>query len=199
MQYYFKQFFGLHSSGIIFSFLIKRSRQKAIEIEIAFFHPLGNPKGRTLDHFFNASHIRHNFPYKLILYQWVSLNISEVINENSTSAFNYLDDFSCSQKIYDLFLLFCTIMAFLKIGILQIVRRVLGCKSGEKSGEFGFGYLIKTQKLLSHVLFQQGRIQGLGKGVGCWHKSSENVSTSVFLYLDIWWSFKREGATAASP
>ena len=40
------------------------SRQKAIEIEIAFFHSLGNPKGRTLDHFFYASHIRHNFPYK---------------------------------------------------------------------------------------------------------------------------------------
>ena len=39
---------------------------KAIEIEIAFFHPLGNPKGLTLDHFFYASHIHHNFPYKLI-------------------------------------------------------------------------------------------------------------------------------------
>ena len=36
------------------------------EIEIAFFYPLGNPKGRTLDHFFYALHIRHNFPYKLI-------------------------------------------------------------------------------------------------------------------------------------
>ena len=42
------------------------SRQKALEIKIAFFHSLGNPKGRTLDHFFYASHIRHNFPYKLI-------------------------------------------------------------------------------------------------------------------------------------
>ena len=49
-----------------FSFLIKKSRQKAIEIEMAFFHPLGNHKGRTLDHFFHASHIRHNVPYKLI-------------------------------------------------------------------------------------------------------------------------------------
>ena len=66
MQYYFKQSFVLHSSEVIFSFLIKTSRQKAIEIEIAFFHCLGNPKGRTLDHFFYASHIRHNFPYKLI-------------------------------------------------------------------------------------------------------------------------------------
>ena len=44
----------------------KESRQKAIEIEIAFFHSLGNPKGHTLDHFFYASHTRQNFPYKLI-------------------------------------------------------------------------------------------------------------------------------------
>ena len=38
--------------------------QKATEIETAFLHSLGNPKGRTQDHFFHASHIRHNFPYK---------------------------------------------------------------------------------------------------------------------------------------
>ena len=37
-----------------------------MEIEIAFIHSFGNPKGRTLDHLFYASHIRHNFPYKLI-------------------------------------------------------------------------------------------------------------------------------------
>ena len=67
MQYYFKRFFVLHSSEVIFSFLIKKSRQKAIEIGTAFFfHSLGNPKGRTLDHFFYDSHIRHNVPYKLI-------------------------------------------------------------------------------------------------------------------------------------
>ena len=68
MQYYFKRCFQivLHSSEVIFSFLIKKSRQKAIEIETALFHSLGNPNGRTLDHFFYASHIRHNFPYKLI-------------------------------------------------------------------------------------------------------------------------------------
>ena len=40
--------------------------QKAIEVETVFIHPRGNPKGRTLDHFFNASHILHNFLYKLI-------------------------------------------------------------------------------------------------------------------------------------
>ena len=37
MQYYLKRFFVLHSSEVIFSFLIKKSRQKAIEIEVAFF------------------------------------------------------------------------------------------------------------------------------------------------------------------
>ena len=63
MQDYFKRFFVLRSSEIIFSFLIKTSRLKAIEIETAFFHSLGNPKGRTLNYFFYASHINHNFPY----------------------------------------------------------------------------------------------------------------------------------------
>ena len=66
MHYYFKRFFALHSSKVIFSFLITKSRQKAIEIETASFHSLGNPKGRTLNHFFYDSHIRHNFLYKLI-------------------------------------------------------------------------------------------------------------------------------------
>ena len=66
MQYYFKRFFVLPSSEVMFSFLIKRSRQKAIEIETAFVYSLGNLKGRTLDHFFFDSHILHNFSYKLI-------------------------------------------------------------------------------------------------------------------------------------
>ena len=66
MQDHFKQFFVLCSSEMIFSFLIEILMLKAIEIEIAFFHSLGNPKGRTLDYNFYASHIRHNFPYKLI-------------------------------------------------------------------------------------------------------------------------------------
>ena len=66
MQYYFNGFLVLHSSEVEFLFLIKKARQKAMEIEIAFFNSLGNPKGRTLDRFFSASHIRHNFPYKLI-------------------------------------------------------------------------------------------------------------------------------------
>ena len=48
MQYYFKRFFVLHSSEVIFSFLIKKSRQRATEIKTAFFHFLGNPKGPHL-------------------------------------------------------------------------------------------------------------------------------------------------------
>ena len=68
MPYYFKRVFVLHSSEAIFSFLIKKSRQKGIEIEIAFFHSLGNPKGHTLDHFFYASHICHNFPQQTDTY-----------------------------------------------------------------------------------------------------------------------------------
>ena len=37
MQYYFKRFSVLHSSEVVISFLIKKARQKAIEIETAFF------------------------------------------------------------------------------------------------------------------------------------------------------------------
>ena len=59
-------FFVLCSSEIIFSFLIIKSKLKALKIEDAFFDPLGYPKGRTLDYFFYASYIRHNFHYKLI-------------------------------------------------------------------------------------------------------------------------------------
>ena len=43
------------------------------------------------------------------------------------------------KKIYDLFLSFLDNFRLSKNGILQITRRVLGCKSGE----FGFGYLTK--------------------------------------------------------
>ena len=65
-QDYFKRFFVLRSLEMIFSFLIKRLRLKAIEIETAFFHSLGNPKALTLSYFFYASHIRLNIPYRLI-------------------------------------------------------------------------------------------------------------------------------------
>ena len=66
MQKYLKRFSVLHSSEVIFSFLIKKSRHKAIEIETALFHSLVNPKRCTLDDSFYASHIRHNFPHKMI-------------------------------------------------------------------------------------------------------------------------------------
>ena len=55
----------MHYSEVIFSLLIKKSRQKAIKTEIAFFHPLGNSKGRTLDHLFYASHF--TYPPQLLL------------------------------------------------------------------------------------------------------------------------------------
>ena len=66
MQDYFKRFLVLCSLEAIFSFLIKMLMLKAIEIEIAFFYSLGNPKDRTFDYFFYASNMRHNVPYKLI-------------------------------------------------------------------------------------------------------------------------------------
>ena len=39
---------------------------KAKSNRIAFFHSLGNSKGRTLDHLFCASHTCHNFPHNLV-------------------------------------------------------------------------------------------------------------------------------------
>ena len=57
------------------------------------FIPLGIPR---VEHWI-ISFMLHisviNSPTNWYLYQWVSWNISEVINENSTSVFNYLDDF----------------------------------------------------------------------------------------------------------
>ena len=93
MQYYFKRFFVLHSLEVIFSFLIKTSRQKAIEIGTAFFIPLGIPR---VPHWIISFMLHISAiisPTNWYLCQWVSGNISEVINENSLSAFNYLDDF----------------------------------------------------------------------------------------------------------
>ena len=82
---------------MIFSCLIKKSKLKAIEIETAFFNPLENPKGRTLDYFFYASYI--------------SKKSLKVINENSTSPFNYWDNFtevflqSCNSMLINVKLL----------------------------------------------------------------------------------------------
>ena len=56
----------------------------------------------------------------------------------------------CSKKIYDLFLSFLHNFGFSENSILQIIRRVLDCKSGE----FGVWILYQTHKLASHLLFQ---------------------------------------------
>ena len=68
MQDYLKRFFcfAFLETDIFLSDQKVNAKIKAIEIEIAFFHSLGNPKGPTLDHFFYASHILQNFPYKQI-------------------------------------------------------------------------------------------------------------------------------------
>ena len=100
MQDHFKRFFVLCYSEMIFSILIEMLMPKAIEIEIAFFHSLGNPKGHTLDYFFYASHIRHNFlPYKLIPISMSYLKYFLSHHENSTSVFNYWDDFRTFTSI----------------------------------------------------------------------------------------------------
>ena len=48
MKDIFKWFFVLCSLEATFSFLIKLSVAGAVDIEITFFIPLGNPKGRTM-------------------------------------------------------------------------------------------------------------------------------------------------------
>ena len=57
---------------------------------------------------------------------------------------------SCSKKISDLFLSFLHNFGFSKNGILQVTRRVLGCKS-EK---FRFGYLIKHRNYQAMYYFK---------------------------------------------
>ena len=47
-------FFIFRCLKVIFSFMIKVSRLTAIETETAFFHSLGNPKGRMFDYVFCA-------------------------------------------------------------------------------------------------------------------------------------------------
>ena len=91
---YFERFFVLHSLEVIFSFLIK-VKAKAREIEIAFFFiPLGIPR---VAHWIISFMLHISIiisPINWYLYRWVNWNISEVINEDSTSAFNYWDDFT---------------------------------------------------------------------------------------------------------
>ena len=79
---------------MIFSFVIKRSRLKALEIETAFFHSGGNPKGRTLDYFFSASHIRYNFPTK----RYLSLRVIITFMTKNVSGYKKVD-FSLPQNV----------------------------------------------------------------------------------------------------
>ena len=62
MQDYVKWYFVLSSLEMIFSFLIKKLRLKAIERETAFLHSLGDPMGRKLYYFLYASHIHILLP-----------------------------------------------------------------------------------------------------------------------------------------
>ena len=101
MQYYFNGFFVLHSSEVIFSFLTKRSRQKAIEVEIAFFFfiPLGIPRvaHRIISFMLHISVIT-SLAIDTYIDELIEIFV-KLSNENSTSAFNYLDDFSCTQLL----------------------------------------------------------------------------------------------------
>ena len=60
------------------------SMVKAVEIEIAFFHSLGNPNSHKLDYFFCAKKDLSviTSPKNWYVYRLVSWNVSEVINEN---------------------------------------------------------------------------------------------------------------------
>ena len=89
----FQTVFVFHYSEVMFSFLIK-SQDKSNRNRIAFFIPLGIPR---VTHWIISFMLHISVITSLTnwhLYRWVSWNMSEVINENSTSAFNYLDDFS---------------------------------------------------------------------------------------------------------
>ena len=80
-----------------------------------------------------------DFENVLRLQRVISLRHFIVFQCNLVHEETTLSSTSCSQK-YDLFLSFLHNYGFSKKdGILQITRRVLRCKSGE----FGFGYLIK--------------------------------------------------------
>ena len=83
MQYYFKRFMFCIPRKLYFHFWSKSQ----VETEISFFSfPW------IISFVLHISVITS--PTNWYLHRWVSRNISEVINENSTSAFNYLYDFS---------------------------------------------------------------------------------------------------------
>ena len=80
-----------------------------------------------------------DFQNVLRLHQMMILRHSIGFQCNLVKEQTTLSPTSCSPKNMTCSIRFCTILAFLKNGILQITQRVLGCKSGE----FGFGYLIR--------------------------------------------------------
>ena len=89
---------------VIVSCLIKQSRQNPIEIESEFFHSLGNPKGGTLDHFFCASHIRHNIPYG----NFQAINSVSSSGHFPANVFHELTQITAALKRMT-FVLFCSV------------------------------------------------------------------------------------------
>ena len=71
---------------LYFHFWLK-SQSKSNRNRNCIFHSLGNPKGRTLDHFFCASHIRHSFPWYLC---WWVRSTQRVVLQNSCSTVGIL-------------------------------------------------------------------------------------------------------------
>ena len=105
MQCYFKRFFVLHSSEVIFSFLLKKSGQKAVEIETAFFSFPWESRGSHIGSFPFCFTYPSELPLQTDTYidelveiflklsmKTVYYYYSQVMNENS--AFNYWDGFS---------------------------------------------------------------------------------------------------------
>ena len=84
---------------MIFSFLIKKSKLKAIEIEAAFFIPLGIPRVTCLIIFY-GSHIRHSFSYKMDTYiDELGKKIFPMLSmKKSTIAYTYWDEFRHHNK-----------------------------------------------------------------------------------------------------
>ena len=95
MHYYFKRPFVWHSLEVIFSFLIIKSRQKAIEIETAFFSSPWESQGSHIGSFLLCFRYPPKFPLQTDTYiDELVKSFFEVMNENSLSVFNYLDDFT---------------------------------------------------------------------------------------------------------
>ena len=80
-----------------------------------------------------------------------------------------------SQKIYDLFLCFCTILAFLKIDILKLTWQVMGWNTWESS----FWIIYQAQELASYGMYN------FKTGLGCPKVRYSEQPTSIFFYLKL--------------